>query len=91
MNTKYVAVLNTFLLLAVVLCALKVVHNRHVARGLNAEIVRLDKSNRQLEIEYGQLLLEQSTWGAHSRIERLATERLKMKQPEVDQITILEH
>jgi cell division protein FtsL len=90
MNSKYFRVTNLILLLLIVVCSLKVVHTRHTARGLSAQIGRLDKNNRQLEIEYTQLLLEQSTWTAQGRIERLATEKLHMKHPELNQIIVLE-
>lgn len=33
------------------------------------------------QAEWGRLILEQSTWTAHSRIETLASEQLKMHIP----------
>jgi cell division protein FtsL len=36
---------------------------------------------RALEVEWGQLQLEQSTWAGHARIEKAARERLRMITP----------
>ena len=45
---------------------------------------------RALDVEWGQLQLEQSTWAAHARIEKIAKERLQMKAPQPAQIIALE-
>ena len=37
---------------------------------------------RQLEIEFGQLQLELSTWATSPRIEKIAREKLKMRIPD---------
>jgi cell division protein FtsL len=37
---------------------------------------------RQLDIEYGQLQLELSTWATHPRIEQIARDRLRMVTPD---------
>jgi cell division protein FtsL len=36
---------------------------------------------RALETEYGQLQLEQSTWGMPARVEKIAREQLRMQLP----------
>ena len=38
---------------------------------------------RQLDIEYGQLQLELSTWANHPRIEKIARDRLHMVTPDM--------
>ncbi len=45
---------------------------------------------RELEVEWGQLQLEQSTWAAHARIEKIARERLGMKVPAPGQVVSVE-
>ena len=55
--------------------------------------MQLEKLNRErdrLEIEWGQLQLEQSTWAAHARIEKVARERLHMKPPVAGQVLAVE-
>ena len=41
----------------------------------------ISKERDKAQAEWGRLILEQSTWTAHSRIEVLATEQLKMRIP----------
>lgn len=43
----------------------------------------------ELQVEWGQLLLEQSAWAANNRVEQQATKKLGMKVPEVNQIEII--
>lgn len=73
--------LNTVLLLFVVLSALGVVAAQHESRQLFNELEREQERMRQLEVEWGQLQLEQSTWAAHARVERIARDRLGMRAP----------
>jgi cell division protein FtsL len=42
-----------------------------------------------MNIEWGQLQLEQSTWATHGRIEKLARTRLQMLTPAADAIVIV--
>ena len=73
---------NMLLTLAIVLCALGVVTSQHKARKLFQELEVEQEKARQLEIEYGQLQLELSTWATHPRIEKIAREKLHMRLPE---------
>jgi len=81
---------NTILLLVVVACALSTVSSNHRARKLFTGIEREQNRMRQLEVEWGQLQLEQSTWAAHARIAKIARERLGMKVPAPGQIVAVE-
>ena len=62
---------------AVVVSALAVVYAKFESRSLF------------MDVEWGQLQLEQSTWAAHGRIERLAHQRLQMVVPEAAQIVVV--
>jgi cell division protein FtsL len=79
--------LNVVLLLAVVICSLGVVTSQHKARKLFQAIEVEQERARQLEVEFGQLQLELSTWGSAPRIEKIAREKLKMRTPEADRVT----
>ncbi|WP_024301050.1 cell division protein FtsL [Pseudogulbenkiania sp. MAI-1] len=81
--------LNSILLGILVLCAWSVVTSQHVSRQLYSNLEREQKSAKQLEVEYGQLLLEQSTWGAHALIEKTATVRLGMQTPDQRQVQVV--
>jgi cell division protein FtsL len=72
----------SLLLLAVlVACALSLVTSRHQARRLFVELSRAQAEGRAYDIEYGQLQLEQSTWGMPARVEKIARETLRMQLP----------
>lgn len=65
----------------IVLSALAVIWAAHQHRqGVNLLYSELNERDRVLA-EWGRLVLEQSTWTAHNRIEALASERLGMRIP----------
>lgn len=74
--------LNMFLLLIIVICALATVTSQHRARKLYQALEAEQERLRQLDIEYGQLQLELSTWATHPRIEKIARDRLLMVTPD---------
>ena len=59
--------------------------NRLLLNSLYAELSVRDKA----QAEWGRLILEQSTWTAHNRIETLATEQLKMRVPQAAEIRLV--
>ena len=73
---------NLFLLLAILVCSLGVVTSQHKARSLFQAMEAEQERARQLEIEFGQLQLELSTWATSPRIEKIAREKLKMRIPD---------
>jgi cell division protein FtsL len=83
--------LNLLLLAALALCAIGLVTSQHQARKLFAELEREQARARALDVEWGQLQLELSTWGLHSRVERLAAARLGMRAPDARRTQIVEH
>ncbi|MFH1659031.1 MAG: cell division protein FtsL [Rhodocyclaceae bacterium] len=73
---------NVILLMIVVFCALGVVTSQHRARKLFQALEAEQERARQLDVEYGQLQLEMSTWANHPRIEKIARDRLHMVTPD---------
>jgi len=73
---------NMILLLIVVVCALGVVTSQHRARKLFQDLESEQERARQLDVEYGQLQLEMSTWATHPRVEKIARDRLRMVSPD---------
>lgn len=59
--------------------------NRQLLNELYAELSLRDKS----QAEWGRLILEQSTWTAHNRIESLAAERLGMRIPDAAEVRMV--
>ena len=70
---------NLVLLALVMACALAVVTSQHQARKLYVELQKEQELAKQLEVEWGQLQLEQSTWATHARIEKIAARELGMR------------
>jgi cell division protein FtsL len=70
--------LNLVLTIALVLCALSLVNAQYQARRLFIELERAQAQSRQLDIEWAQLQLDQSTLGKHARIEANARRDLNM-------------
>ncbi len=66
-----------------------VVHTRHKARELFVELERLNKQRDALEIEWGQLQLEQGTWSSHAYVEQVAVGRLGMAEPRSAEIRVV--
>ena len=77
---------NLFLLIAVVICALSVVTSQHKARKLFQTLENEQDRAKQLDVEFGQLQLELSTWATSPRIEKIARDKLKMHTPETAKI-----
>jgi cell division protein FtsL len=79
-----------FLLLgAVLVSGLMVVKTTHENRFAFNELQMLREEANQLDVEWGQLLLEQSTFGLDGRIEQKAVEQLRMQVPEIDYIVMV--
>ena len=83
------AKLNLLLLLVLVVCALGLVTSQHKARTLFSELEREEQRARQLDVEYGQLQLEASTWALHSRVEQIARKTLGMHVPDPRSVVIV--
>jgi cell division protein FtsL len=80
---------NLILLCMLVACALSVVSSQHKARKLYMELRKEQETARQLDVEWGQLQLEQSTWAMHARIEKIATARLQMRVPPASRVQMV--
>ena len=66
---------------SIVLSAVMLVHAKHESRQLFVRLERLNAARDRLQIDWGRLKIEQSTWATHGRVERLARERLEMTNP----------
>lgn len=71
---------------AAVASALSIVLQRHDARKTFSALQELQTEKNELDREWGQLLLEQGTWGTHGRIEAIARDKLNMTLPAVKEI-----
>lgn len=76
---------------AVVVSALAVVASTHQVRKHTNTLETLRREAAQLQVEWGQYLLEQSTWAAYSRVEAIATQELGMFPATAEQIIMVNH
>ena len=73
-----------------VLSAIALIYTKHESRKLFVELEQLTRERDELNIEWGQLQIEQSTWATHARIEQVATEDLALVRPQAAEIFVIE-
>jgi cell division protein FtsL len=66
---------------AVLASAGAAIYCTHTARGLFVDLEALTTERDRLQIEWGQLQLEQSALSSHGFVERVASQRLQMIIP----------
>ena len=77
-------------LLAVLIgCSLALVTSQHRARKLHVELRSEQEFARQLDVEWGQLQLEQGTWSTHARVEKIAARTLGMRVPPAARVQVI--
>ena len=76
--------------LVCVLSAIALVYTKHDSRKLFVELESLTHARDDLNIEWGQLQIEQSTWATHARIEQVATDDLSLVRPTSSEIFVIE-
>ena len=72
------AVVTAILLVAVIASAVAVVRTHHERRSLFVQLDEVDAQRDRLQVEWGRLQIEQSTWAASDRIERTAAQKLDL-------------
>ena len=87
--------LGRFVLLLVLIAAnvftgVGIVYSKHSLRKEFIELQNLQNQFDELQIEWGRLQLEQSTWLTHYRVEKLAREELGMSQVHKERLVLLE-
>jgi cell division protein FtsL len=73
-----------------VISALALIYTKHDSRKLFVALEQLTTERDELNIEWGQLQIEQSTWATHARIERVALEELSLARPKSTEIYVIE-
>ena len=80
---------NFVLLAALIACALGLVTSQHQARKLYVELQKEQDLANQINVEWGQLQLEASTWATHARVEKIAVQSLGMRVPPPSRIQLV--
>ena len=78
------------LALALIATAVACIYARHESRRQFTRLQVLNIERDALEVEWGRLQIEQSTWSTHSRVERLARNKMKMRNPEAAEIQVVQ-
>lgn len=89
LNPKLLLGITIALWFAVLGSAAGAVYSKHRARELFVELERLNGKHDNLEIEWGQLQLEQSAWSTHAFVESVASRKLHMGTPPPREIEIV--
>ena len=77
------------LAVALVVSAVALVYVQHYRRMQFVELRKLQRERDAMQVEWGQLKLEQSTWATHERIERLALEKLDLRIPTAAEVVLV--
>lgn len=83
------AVIVIVLWLTVIASSLAVISVAYDTRVKFNELEVLRREQGQLQVVWGQYLLEESTWASYGRVERLAQEKLSMAVPEAEKIIMI--
>jgi len=90
MRTKQPFLLTMIMAAVCVMSALAIIYTKHTSRKLFVELEQLTAERDRLNIEWGQLQIEQSTWATHARIERVALDELSLVRPQSTEIFVIE-
>ncbi len=82
----WMSVLSVALVLA---SAFAVIHSTHACRELYTTLQELESDQWYLQEDYGRLLLEQSTWASHYRVEKVARGELGMVAPQIERLRVV--
>ena len=73
----------------VMISAVAVVFSRHESRKLFVELQAQQELRDAMNIEWGKLQIEQSTWATHSRVANKAISQLGMIVPKIEDVRII--
>ncbi len=71
--------------------AILLVYSKHQSRKVFVELQQLKHQVDDLNTEWSQLQLEQSSWSGHGRIEKVARKKISMVAPESDTVVFVKY
>ncbi len=81
----------TLLFSMVLASAILLVYSKHQSRKVFVELQQLKHQVDDLNTEWSQLQLEQSSWSGHGRIEEVARKKISMVAPESDTVVFVKY
>ncbi|WP_275097453.1 cell division protein FtsL [Sedimenticola hydrogenitrophicus] len=82
-------ILLLLLTFGLLLTATGVVYSKYATRKQFVALQVLRAERDAIEVEWGRLQLEQSTWATHARVEKIARKRLNMHIPAADEVVVV--
>ena len=73
----------------VLVTAIGVVYAKYASRKHFVELQGLLAERDQIEVEWGRLQLEQSTWATNVRVDSTARKKLRMHIPAADEVVVI--
>jgi cell division protein FtsL len=73
----------------IVITAITCVYARHESRNQFTQLQSLITQRDALEVDWGRLQIEQSTWSGHARVEQLARNKMRMRDPVPEEILVV--
>jgi cell division protein FtsL len=74
---------------AVLGSAVQVIYARYKARDMFVHLEKLNAERDSLDIEWGRLQLEQSSWSSNAFVEKIANAKLQMSLPQTRDVRIV--
>jgi cell division protein FtsL len=90
MSTRTIRLIVAARWVAVLASSLGVIYAKQEARNRFNDLQKLTKARDDLDIEWGQLQLEQSTWATHGRVEQVARDDLHLIIPQASDLRIVQ-
>jgi len=69
--------------------AIGCIYSKHQSRKLFVELQALTNERDALEVDWGRLQIEQSTWSTHARVEKLARDKMRMRTPQANDVRLV--
>ena len=79
------------LVVMILLSAFSVIYMKDLNRRFFIQYQTLQQDKAEQLVQWGKLLLEQSTWSTQSRIQQIATKQLNMISPNAHDVVLVEH
>ena len=80
---------NVILIVVMMVSAISVIYAKHRNRMLYVELRELQSVRDNLNVDWGRLQLEQSTWATNSRVEAVARKKLGMRNLNYGEVIIV--
>jgi cell division protein FtsL len=88
-SSRELLLVNATLLCLLLASVFTNIHSTYACRSLYAQLQVLESSQWYLHEDYGRLVLEQSTWASHHRVEKVARADLGMRAPDLSKFKVV--